>query len=167
MEFLKNINVFSDLNMLVILWSYYVKPKLLPNLWWPITRMLNSMSCCLKSQGLCFWLEVGIWDSRAGVLGLFIQRSTLKVWTSKKKKLLTLGRSQWWHIWAIEDSWLHWVSCLRALVQRLAKAHQSIGIFAKTVCVPHFLTSIHPDVSSEFNCWVTGAIIFHQAFLQQ
>lgn len=92
MQFLKNIHEFSELNLLVILWSYYVKSKLLPNLRWPIKRVLNSMNCCLKSQGLCFWLEVGIWGSRARVLGLFIQRSTLKVWTSKKKKAPDFGK---------------------------------------------------------------------------
>lgn len=38
--------------------------KPLSNTCWPIKRMLNSLSCCLKCQGLCFWIEVGILDSQ-------------------------------------------------------------------------------------------------------
>lgn len=58
------IHVFSILNMFAMHWSHPANLKSLSNLFWPIKRMLNSLSCHLKCQGLCFWLEVGILNSQ-------------------------------------------------------------------------------------------------------
>lgn len=172
-KFLKSIHIFSKLNMLAISWSYSVNLKPLSNTCWPIKRMLNWLSCCLKCQGLCFWIEVGILDSqlhcRARILDYLSKDLPWKCGHRKScasdfGKVLgtgTLGPSR-----ALNSTRFHVLEHSVSIWQKLLKPE----IFLIKQFVFHtltFLTSIHQNISSKFNSWVTGAIRFHQAILQQ